>query len=72
MPKRNLRILIEAAGTPTKGVCEYCNKQFTVPPHVLGQAKKGYVQEKFDEHKCARMDASQNAARIVKEATEDR
>ena len=29
------------------------------------------VQEQVDAHKCKRRDASQNAVRIVREATED-
>jgi len=44
------------------GVCQYCNMQFS--------ADNGDIQQQFDSHKCKRQDFAQNAARIVKEATD--
>ncbi len=61
MAKRKLRIVQE---TPKLGVCERCNMQFP--------AAKGDIQKQFEAHKCKLQDFAQNAARIVKEATEGR
>ena len=66
MPKRKLRIVRE---TPQLGICEYCNMQFSaVTP--LGAPNKTRIQEQFNAHKCKQQDFAQNAARIVREATE--
>jgi hypothetical protein len=67
MPKRNLRIVRRGANIPVVGICEYCNAQFSADP--TGRTIEGQpsVQEQFDAHKCKR----QEAARIVREATED-
>jgi hypothetical protein len=66
MAKRKLRIVRE---TPQLGICEYCNMQFSaVTP--LGAPNKTRIQEQFNAHKCERQDFAQNAARIVREATE--
>jgi hypothetical protein len=72
MPKRNLRIVRRGANIPVVGICEYCNAQFSADP--TGRTVEGQpsVQEQVDAHKCKRRDASQNAVRIVTEATEDR
>jgi len=68
MAKRKLRIVRE---TPQLGVCEYCNMQFSaVTP--LGAPNKTRIQEQFNAHKCKPMDSSQNALRIVREATENK
>jgi hypothetical protein len=71
MPKRNLRIVRRGANIPVVGICEYCNAHFSADP--TGRTVEGQpsVQEQFDAHKCKRRDASQNAVRIVREATED-
>jgi len=51
------------------GVCEYCNAQFSGDPD-MGNAQSA-IQEQFNAHKCKRLDASQNAVRIVRESIED-
>jgi hypothetical protein len=66
MEKRNLRIVRE---TPLLGVCEYCNAQFDSGLMPV-EAAKADIQERFNVHKCERQDFAQNAARIVKEATD--
>jgi len=59
MAKRKLRI-VKKSPPPAIGVCERCNAQF----------KGENIEEQFDAHKCKPIDSSQNAVRIVKEATE--
>jgi hypothetical protein len=61
MPSRRLRI-VKKAPPPAIGVCERCNAQF----------KGEGIQAQFDAHKCKPMDSSQNALRIVNEATADK
>jgi hypothetical protein len=68
MAKRKLRIVRE---TPRLGVCENCNMQFSGVT-ALGAPYIAAVQEQFDAHKCKPMDSSQNALRVVREATEDK
>jgi hypothetical protein len=67
MPKRNLRI-VKQTFKVTLGVCEACNSQFTshLPKPDQSQWE---IQTQFDRHKCKPEDASQAAARIVREAT---
>jgi hypothetical protein len=60
MPKRELRIVKQTS--PAIGVCERCNTQF----------KDVEIQAQFDAHKCNPVDSSQNALRIVHEATGDK
>jgi len=60
MPKRKLRIVKQSP--PAIGVCERCNAQF----------KDEGIQAQFDAHKCQPIDSSQNALRIVREATENK
>ena len=50
------------------GICEYCNTQFSGEPST-GNAES-VIQKQFNAHKCKPEDASQAAARIVREATE--
>jgi hypothetical protein len=57
MPKRKLRLV-----KPGLAVCERCNAQFSDPD----------IQAQFDAHKCKPVDSSQNALRIVREATENK
>jgi tRNA(Ile2) C34 agmatinyltransferase TiaS len=59
MAKRKL-LIVKRYPPPTLGVCERCNAQF----------KSSGIQEQFDVHKCQPTDSSQNALRIVREATE--
>jgi ribosomal protein L37AE/L43A len=60
MQKRKLRIVKRSP--PAIGVCERCNAQF----------KGSDIQAQFDAHKCVLTDSSQNALRIVREATENK
>ena len=60
MPKRKLRIVKQTP--PALGICERCSSQF----------KGDDVQAQFNAHKCKPVDTSQNALRIVREATEDK
>jgi ribosomal protein L37AE/L43A len=58
MAKRILRIVKRTP--PAIGVCERCNAQF----------KGADMEAQFEAHKCKPVDSSQNALRIVREATE--
>lgn len=73
MPKRNLRVVKWLSTTPAIGICEFCNRQFKVPLSALTKTSDAQtnMQQQFDAHKCKRLDASQNAVRVVREATED-
>ena len=73
MGKRALRVVKWLGSTPAIGVCEFCSKQFKVPVTELAKTSEAQanMQEQFDRHKCKREDASQAAARIVREATKD-
>jgi hypothetical protein len=51
-------------------VCERCNSQFKSDVSDL-IAEQTEIRSKFDTHKCTLKDSSQNALRIVSEATED-
>jgi len=69
MLKRKLRIV---KLTPIAiGVCEHCNTQFKSSQSVESDAE-AEMQAKFDAHKCKLIDSSQNALRIVREATENK
>ena len=57
MSKRKLRIVKQGLG-----ICERCSAQF----------KGEDMQVQFDAHKCKQLDSSQNALRIVREATENK
>jgi hypothetical protein len=63
MPRRKLRIVKD--GPPMIGICERCNAQFKAD-------SKQAVKSAFDAHKCKPKDSSQNALRIVREATENK
>jgi hypothetical protein len=66
MAKRKLRIVREL---PMLGICEYCNMQFS---GTESQLAKSDIQMQFNTHKCTLLDSSQNALRIVREATENK
>jgi hypothetical protein len=68
MAKRNLRIVPIDHGN-TLGICDGCNQQFRSGAPSLDLAKHE-LTTMFDAHKCEPLDESQNAARIVREATE--
>ena len=72
MPKRNLIIVKRVANIPVLGICEYCNAQFSADGKGMEIEGQLAIQKQFDAHKCKRLDESQNALRIVREATEDR
>jgi hypothetical protein len=62
MEKRKLRIVKR---TPSLlGICERCNSQFS--------GTESEIKAAFDAHKCNLADSSQNALRIVREATENK
>jgi hypothetical protein len=65
MAKRSLRILKRVSGTPSLGICELCNKQFSADPRQLGQSG---VQQQFNAHKC---EARPIAAPVVKESAKE-
>jgi hypothetical protein len=62
MAKRSLRILKRVSSTPSLGICELCNTQFSADPRQLGQSG---VQQQFNAHKC---EARPIPAPVVKEA----
>jgi hypothetical protein len=66
MPKRKLRIVKRTP--PAIGICERCNSQFK--SNLLDPQPD--IAAQFDTHKCRLVDSSQNAVRIVKEATENK
>jgi hypothetical protein len=66
MQKRKLRIVKQ--GPPAIGICERCNAQFK---SSLSDMELDIAQQ-FDAHKCKPIDSSQNALRIVREATENK
>ena len=65
MPKRKLRI-VRKSPPPIIGVCEHCNAQFR-SDKIIGVED---VKAQFKVHRCRAMDSSQNALRIVREATD--
>jgi hypothetical protein len=68
--KLGLRIVKRVRNVPVLGIREYCNTQFSGDPN-MGNAQSA-IQEKFNAHKCQRLDESQNALRVVREATEQK
>ena len=70
MAKRNLRFVKRVRNVPVLGICERCNAQFSGDPN-MGNAQSA-IQEQFNAHKCQPIDSSQNALRIVREATENK
>jgi hypothetical protein len=68
MSKRHLRI-VKRIPPPAIGVCERCNAQFkSTSPLEIDMLME--LTEAFTAHKCKPVDSSQNALRIVNEATE--
>jgi hypothetical protein len=63
MPKRKLRMVKRTP--PFLGVCERCNCQFKSNSETK-------IRPAFDAHKCTPQDGSQNALRVVREATENK
>jgi hypothetical protein len=52
------------------GICVGCGHKF-IPVAALGSAWRDQVKAQFDAHKCKSLDSSQNALRVVKQATDD-
>jgi hypothetical protein len=52
---------------PVLGVCECCNGEFVADSETIGLPKDAHphIQKQFVAHKCKRLNASQNAVRIV-------
>jgi hypothetical protein len=68
MQNRKLRIVKK---TPiVAGVCERCGSEFK--SLLSGKDAEAEIQASFDAHKCVPLDSSQNALRVVREATEDK
>jgi hypothetical protein len=67
MAKRKLRIV--KTSPDLLGVCERCGSQFKSTLAVQSEAKDE-ITAAFDAHKCLPLDSSQNALRVVREATE--
>jgi hypothetical protein len=63
---RRFRIVKREKNIPVLGVCEYCNAEFSADPATIGQPKDAHahIQQQFIAHKCKRLDASNNAARV--------
>ncbi len=71
MAKRKLRIVRRTNNIPVLGVCEFCNTQFPAHQPLSGPSEaQAAIQQQFNAHKCKLQDFAQNAARIVREATE--
>jgi hypothetical protein len=69
MPKRKLQFV--KRDPPAIGICERCNSQFKSNKPSQDAAEQEIV-EAFDTHTCKLTDSSQNAPRMVREATEDK
>lgn len=69
MLNRKLRF-VRIKPTPM-AVCERCNCQFVSKMPVYGAAKTE-IEREFKFHECEPLDSSQNALRVVHEATEDK
>ena len=53
------------------GVCEECSSEFTSDAlDVTGE--RAAIRVAFESHKCVPLDSSQNALRVVREATENK
>jgi hypothetical protein len=74
MAKQKLRIVERRKNIPVLGVCEFCNAQFPIhQPWKGGQSEaQAQIQQQFNAHKCKLVDSSQNALRVVREATENK
>jgi hypothetical protein len=68
MTKRKLRIVKK---TPSMmGVCERCSSEFA--SSLSAKDAEAEIKAAFDAHKCVPLDSSQNALRVVREATENK
>jgi len=71
MPKRELRVVKYIGPAPYLGVCTNCNQQFRVISGAIFTEGDAWnmLNGQFEAHECKPEDASQAAARIVREAT---
>jgi hypothetical protein len=71
MAKRKL-VIVKSLGLQS-GCALFCSQQFKVPTTQLAKTAdaQASLKEQFDRHKCRRLDESQNALRVVREATKD-
>ena len=72
MAKRSLRVVKWLGLVPAVAVCTACSRNFNVPAALLKRTSDAQesLRKQFAEHKCESLDSSQDAARIVREATE--
>jgi hypothetical protein len=69
--KRQLVPLNRVGAAPFGYRCDHCGRVFPVPGGELSNEEKvARVRAEFEAHNCHK-DASQAAARIVRQATED-
>jgi hypothetical protein len=70
--ERKFRIVRRENNIPVLGVCDCCNAEFAADPETIGRPKDAHahIQKQFIAHKCKRLNASQNAVRIVSERAE--
>jgi hypothetical protein len=71
MAERSLRVVKWLGTVPAIAICTHCARQFKAPITASAGDAQESLRVQFTEHKCKREDASQAAARIVKQATED-
>lgn len=69
MAKRRLRIVKTVPDY--LGVCERCGEQFPSQNSKRSEAR-AEVGTAFDVHACKPLDESQNALRVVRQATENK
>jgi hypothetical protein len=67
MAKRKFGIVKRENDIPVLGVCECWNAEFAADPETIGRPKDAHahIQKQFIAHKCKRLNASQNAVRMV-------
>ena len=71
MAKRKFRVAVFMKGEYLTAVCDKCSATFKVSLADDDiQAATAKAEAQFEKHKCKPLDASQNAVRIVREATE--
>jgi hypothetical protein len=71
---KQLIVTSETAGLPLLAVCSVCGTKFETRSENRSSLEhaKAQLRYEFDRHNCKPLDASQNAARIVREATEQK
>jgi len=75
MPHGQLRKLLIIPEPESHGICRDCGQKFT-PDKAQSTGWRTQVTQQFEAHRkaatCKKVDERQNAARIVREATEDK